>query len=146
MSYASFFRFFTVCGLRSQRDHKRAQSFGRWAAKPLTLGKKRRRFEIPSQLHRHNSNTRARAQKKGRPADLTGSPSVVWLLYVVQYCKMKGNYWRFVRDDHRFTKNVISNEKISDVIWIACFCFFCQKKMNEPPTIELKKCSLSRGD
>ena len=64
----------------------------------------------------------------GGPADLTGSPSAVWLLHVVQYCKMKGNYWRFVRGGHRFTKIVISNENISDVIWMACFCFFCQKK------------------
>ena len=41
--------------------------------------------------------SRARAQKKGRPADLTVSPSVIQLLHVVQYCKMKGNYRRFVR-------------------------------------------------
>ena len=93
LSHASCFRFFTICSVRSQRDHKRVQSFGRGAAKPLTLGTKMRRFEIPSQLHRHNSHTRGRVRaKKGRPADLTGSPSAVWLLHVVQYCKMKGNY------------------------------------------------------
>ena len=61
--HCSCFRFFTICSLRSQRNHKRVQSFGRGAGKPLTLGKKRRRFEIPAQLHRHNSHTRARAKK-----------------------------------------------------------------------------------
>ena len=38
------------------------------------------------------TSARAKKKKKKRPADLTSSPSVVWLLYVVQYCKMKGNY------------------------------------------------------
>ena len=41
----------------SQRDHKRAQSFGRGAAKPLGLGKGRKGFEIPLQLHSQNSHT-----------------------------------------------------------------------------------------
>ena len=67
----------------SQRDHKRAQSFGRGAAKPLGLGKGRKGFEIPLQLHSQNSHT-GEKKNKNRPADLTGRPSVLWLLHVVQ--------------------------------------------------------------
>ena len=71
----------------SQRDHKRAQSFGRGAAKPLSLGKGRKGFEIPLQLHGQNSHAGEKKNKnknKNRPADLTGRPSVLWLLHVVQ--------------------------------------------------------------
>ena len=49
---------------RSQRDHKRAQSFGRGAAKPLGLGKGRKGFEIPFQLHSQNSHAGEKKQNK----------------------------------------------------------------------------------
>ena len=69
----------------SQRDHKRAQSFGRGAAKPLGLGKGRKGFEIPLQLHSQNSHAgEIKNENKNRPADMTGKPSVLWLLHVVQ--------------------------------------------------------------
>ena len=73
----------------SKRDHKRAQSFGRGAAKPLGLGKGRKGFEILLQLHSQKSHAGEKKKNnndknKNRPADLTGRPAVLWLLHVVQ--------------------------------------------------------------
>ena len=48
----------------SQRDHKRAQSFGRGAAKPLGLRKGRKSFEIPLQLHSQNSHAGVKQKKQ----------------------------------------------------------------------------------
>ena len=47
----------------SQRDHKRAQIFCRGAAKPLGLGKGRKGFEIPLQLHSQNSHAGEKKNK-----------------------------------------------------------------------------------
>ena len=62
----------TVVTIRisSQRDHKRAQSFGRGAAKPLGLGKGRRGFEIPLQLHSQNSHAGGKKKQKTKTGQL----------------------------------------------------------------------------
>ena len=56
--------------ISSQRDHKRAQSFGRGAAKPLGLGKGRRGFEIPLQLHSQNSHAGGKKKQKTKTGQL----------------------------------------------------------------------------
>ena len=50
----------------SKRDHKRAQSFGRGAAKPLGLGKGRKGFEILLQLHSQKSHAGEKKKKQQR--------------------------------------------------------------------------------
>ena len=57
--------------ISSQRDHKRAQSFGRGAAKLLGLGKGRKGFEIPLQLHSQNSHT-------GKKKSKTKTGQLIW--------------------------------------------------------------------
>ena len=59
----------------SKRDHKRAQSFGRGAAKPLGLGKGRKGFEILLQLHSQNSQ---RGRKKKKTTTKTKTGQLIW--------------------------------------------------------------------
>ena len=67
----------------SQRDHKRAQSFGRGAAKPLGLGKGRKGFEIPLQLHSQNSHA---AEKKHKQKQASWSDRQTKRTMVVACC------------------------------------------------------------
>ena len=60
----------------SQRDGKRAQSFGRGAAKPLGSGKGRKGFEIPLQLHSQKCRT-GEKQKQASWSDMQTKRTMV---------------------------------------------------------------------